>query len=176
MITRSATANLRVCSGPTKILAGGPPFRVRVRGLDGCVSLSPDRPRGAFTPSIPLITCDHKVNTLKLPKSLSSRSHFIHTTFAETRSISRYNRHRDIGRFFRVLNDISRRENYYRIRGNGCRVAVCASYYDTSAKVCCCATCRGDRVATISVGHRSLGSTRLVGCPVVSGNRVEHRG
>lgn len=168
VIIRSVTSNVRICSGPMNILAGGPPFPCRVTTLGGCENLSAGRPRGAFTPKIRLDTCDHKVKNLKLPKSLSSRSHFMHITFAGRGSGSSSDRGTDIDRFFRVLNSMSRRENLYRIARNGCRVALCASYYGYSGKVCCCAACSGDRVATMSVGERGLSRGLLVECPIVA--------
>lgn len=169
---RYVTSKLRVCSGPTKILAGGPPFPRRVFLLGRCVRLSPGRPIGTFSGRLPLRRCDHNVKTLNLPKSLSSTSQFTHITFAQLRTVSNRSRGRDVDRFFRVLNSISRRHNYYRITSNGCRVALCASYYGTAGNVCCCAACRGRRVATISVRQRGLSKRALIRCPVIAKRRV----
>lgn len=162
-----------MCSGPMKILAGGPPFPNRVFTLGGCTKMSEGRPRDAFTKMLRLSTCDEKVKKVKVPKSLSDRSEFIGITFAGLGSVSNRRRSRDMDRFFRVLKSMSRRHKYYRIARNGCRVAVCASYYGATGNVCCCAACSGRRVATISVRTRGLSSSRLVYCPLLSGNRIE---
>lgn len=170
---RSVGSKVRVCSSPINMLAGGPPFPNRVFTLGGCTNMSEGRPRDAFTKILRLSPCDEKVNKVKVPKSLSDRSEFMGITFAGLGTVSKSKRGRDIDRFFRVLNSISRRQKYYRMSRNTCRVAVCASYYGAAGKVCCCAACSGRRVATMSVCTRGLSSSGLVHCPVVLGNRVQ---
>lgn len=173
---RSVSSNLRVCSGPMKILAGGPPFPRRVFRLGGCVCLSPGRPEGAFYRGLTLSTCDENVKKLNLPKSLSSSSHFMHMTFAGMGTVSNRSRRRDIDRFFRVLKSISRRQKYYRMTSKGCRVALCASYYGIAGNVCCCGACKGRRVDTMSVRMRGLSDSGVVYCPMVRKRQVGCRG
>ncbi len=102
-----------------------------------------------------------KLNTIKLPNSFSSPSHFVETIFMGRGSPGSLRSNSTIGRFFRVLSSITVPGKYILGRGNRDRCAHCSYYYSARGTMCCCAACSSDDLGEVTVGSFSLRGGRV---------------